>query len=85
MVVSNNVTYNCTISSGSTAGVTLTSNISSLLGLNFLNLSLFDFHLTLLSPAVDVGQNLPAVAEDFDGIPRPQGKAYDAGAHEFVP
>jgi hypothetical protein len=85
MVVSNNLTYNCTISSGSAIGVTFTNNINSSVGLAFLNLSLFDFHLTLLSPALDIGQNLADVTEDFDGIPRPQGAGYDVGAYEFLP
>jgi hypothetical protein len=85
MVVSNNLTYDGTITSGSTAGVTLSDNVTSLPGLVFVNVSLFDFHLTVSSPALDIGINLPPVPEDFDGTPRPQGTRHDAGAYEFAP
>jgi MYXO-CTERM domain-containing protein len=42
-----------------------------------------DLHLTAASPAVDVasGDNFPQV--DYDGMPRPQGKALDRGAYEL--
>jgi hypothetical protein len=41
-----------------------------------------DYHLTAGSPAVDTGVPTAAVT-DFDGNPRPQGKAYDVGAYEL--
>src|SRR5262249_45479989 len=34
------------------------------------------------SPAIDRGETLPDVKNDFSGAPRPQGKASDIGAHE---
>ncbi len=40
------------------------------------------FALTAGSPAVDVGTGIPLVAEDFLGVARPQGSAYDLGAFE---
>jgi hypothetical protein len=44
----------------------------------------FDFHLTMGSSAID--QGIPtSAATDFDGNPRPQGKAFDVGAYEFTP
>lgn len=27
---------------------------------------------------------MPTVTDDFDGVARPQGSAYDIGAYEFV-
>jgi hypothetical protein len=49
----------------------------------FASLSAFDFHLQSSSPAVDAGVNA-GVGTDFDGILRPQGKAFDIGAFEFL-
>ena len=42
-----------------------------------------DFHLQAGSPAIDAGVAIPEVRTDFDGVPRPQGKAYDRGAYEY--
>lgn len=42
-----------------------------------------DFHLQLGSPAVDAGAALATVANDYDGILRPQGLAHDIGVYEF--
>jgi hypothetical protein len=41
-----------------------------------------NFRLQADSPAIDVGVALPAVTADADGVPRPQGAAYDMGAYE---
>ena len=43
----------------------------------------YDFHLLAGSPAIDTGATVPAAPTDNDGIPRPQGKAYDIGAFEY--
>ncbi len=50
------------------------------------NLSLAnpDFHLQPGSPAIDAGVTISGLATDFDGIPRPQGSAFDIGAYQFV-
>jgi hypothetical protein len=42
-----------------------------------------DFHLKAGSAAIDAGGAVAEVQADLDGIPRPQGKAYDMGAFEF--
>jgi hypothetical protein len=43
-----------------------------------------DFHLTAGSIAIDTGLNKPAITTvDYFGTPRPQGAAFDVGAHEF--
>jgi hypothetical protein len=61
------------------------------------DLGQFDFHLRDASPARDAGTavlpNNPSIgrsgratdggrATDKDGVPRPQGKAFDLGAYE---
>jgi hypothetical protein len=43
-----------------------------------------DYHLTSGSPAVDAGTSVSAPTTDFDGVPRPQGSAWDIGAYEYV-
>ncbi|MBZ5523669.1 MAG: IPT/TIG domain-containing protein [Acidobacteriia bacterium] len=47
----------------------------------FANISSFDFHPQPGSPAIDAGVNT-GIPTDFDGIPRPQGGAFDIGAFE---
>jgi parallel beta-helix repeat protein len=43
-----------------------------------------DYRLSAASPAIDSGGSLTAlgVTDDIDGVARPQGEAYDIGAHE---
>jgi len=41
-----------------------------------------DFHLQSNSPAIDAGITV-AIADDFDGNTRPQGKWFDIGAYEY--
>lgn len=41
-----------------------------------------DYHLQASSPAIDAGVTTSAV-RDHDGVPRPQGAAYDIGAYEY--
>jgi hypothetical protein len=43
----------------------------------------YDFHLLPGSPAIDEGILVPSTSWDFDGSPRPQGPAPDAGAYEM--
>jgi parallel beta-helix repeat protein len=50
----------------------------------FVDAATDDYHLRPESPARDAGAALRdrGVVEDFDGVPRPQGPAYDIGAYE---
>jgi len=41
-----------------------------------------DFHLQATSPAIGAGTTIGAPSTDFDGKPRPQGKAVDIGPFE---
>ena len=43
-----------------------------------------NFSLTEGSPAIDKGLDITTIREDFDGTPRPQGRAPDIGAYEYV-
>ena len=51
----------------------------------FVNSTANDYHILKASPAIDKGLNAASygVKTDFDGISRPQGTAYDAGAFEY--
>jgi parallel beta-helix repeat protein len=42
-----------------------------------------DLHLQYDSLCVDTGVTIPEVTDDYDGISRPQGAAYDIGAYEY--
>jgi hypothetical protein len=48
----------------------------------FVTLATNNFHLQAGSPAIDHGATL-LLAADYDGVPRPQGAAYDIGAYEY--
>jgi len=48
----------------------------------FVNLAANNFHLSAGSPAIDSGATVQ-LATDYDGVPRPQGPAYDIGAYEY--
>ena len=48
----------------------------------FVSLATNNFHLQAGSPAIDAGATV-TLATDYDGVPRPQGAAYDIGAYEF--
>ena len=43
-----------------------------------------NFALTARSPALDAGLPIKATRTSFDGTPRPQGRAPDIGAYEYV-
>ncbi len=49
----------------------------------FVNAAGLDFHLRSTSPAIDAGLSIGQVPDDFDGVRRPQGAAYDIGAYEY--
>jgi hypothetical protein len=50
----------------------------------FVDAAADDYHLRSGSPAIDAGASLRdrGVMEDYDGVSRPQGTAYDIGAYE---
>ena len=49
----------------------------------FVSAAAADFHLQAASASINAGTSLPDVPNDFDGVSRPQGGAYDIGACEF--
>jgi hypothetical protein len=50
----------------------------------FVNPKSGNYHLKIISPAIDAGYNLGSlVVDDFDGNHRPQGFGYDIGAFEM--
>ncbi len=51
----------------------------------FVNAGANNFHLKANSPAIDKGLNALSygITNDNDGLSRPQGKAFDAGAYEY--
>ena len=61
-------------------------NIHDLWGVNplFVNPLVGDYHLQSASPALEAGKPEPLVANDYDGNPRPQDRAYDIGAYEHI-
>jgi hypothetical protein len=75
-VDSNNV-HDSTIS-----GVTVAGNQESTDPLLY-SPAIYDFHLTRNSTAIDGGLTLSGGTNDYGGVARPQGAAYDIGAYEF--
>jgi hypothetical protein len=51
----------------------------------FVNAVAHNYKLAPGSPAIDAGITLSSVTTDRIGTIRPQGRAYDVGAYEFVP
>jgi hypothetical protein len=49
------------------------------------NVGAGDYHLTVASPALDLGNPASTNKVDFDGTVRPQGAGPDSGAFEFKP
>ena len=45
----------------------------------FVNAVTGDFHLVEGAPVIDQGTTLASVPDDYDGVRRPQGSAYDIG------
>lgn len=65
----------------------VTKLAASVAAAGFVNAAENDYRLLSSSPAVDAGVDVSSygVTTDIDGVPRPQGFGYDAGAFEFVP
>ena len=49
----------------------------------FVDVSNRDFHLKANTPPIDAAETLALVTQDFYGVLRPQGSAFDIGAAEF--
>lgn len=69
------------------ANVEMKNNLltNDALSMLFSNLLRNNLHLKFGSPGIDAGANLSGfgVMTDFDGKPRPSGKAFDIGAYEY--
>lgn len=50
---------------------------------HFVDFGGLDLHLLGSSSAIDAGDTTAAPTEDYDGLQRPQGTAYDVGAYEY--
>ena len=68
---------------GHDAGSQVIADATALAAL-FVNMPAGDFHLAPDSDAVDAGEARADVPADLDGIPRPQGAGWDAGAYEAL-
>jgi len=83
IVVKNNIVNNTPSPAISNNGVgsVVSNNLSSVAG--FLDAANANFGLTSGSAAIDAGTFLSVVPDDFNGVRRPQGSAYDIGAYEY--
>lgn len=82
--VGNNLVYNGGIINGQApSGMSLSGNFNNT-DPRLVNPAALDFHLQSPSPAIDAGAAFTEVTLDFDGVPRPQGAAYDIGAYELI-
>jgi hypothetical protein len=82
VAVQYNLTMSGTASTGNGAGVTLSHNLDNT-DPTLVNALAFNLQLLAGSPAIDAGVTLSYVTNDFLGVSRPQGAAYDIGAFEF--
>lgn len=82
-IVQNNIAYNHSTNfyDGGT-NTTASNNLFDGTNPLFVDLANKDFHLQASSPGIDAGTTIAVVTTDLDGIPRPQGIAYDIGAYE---
>jgi hypothetical protein len=79
----NNLTNKSIINRDGGSG-TVTKNITNSTANWFINPSSGDLHLaTSVSAAVDAGQLISGLSDDFDSQSRPQGPGFDIGADEF--
>ena len=83
-LVRNNVVWQSgTAYSNAGAGTTQDHNLWGTSDPRFVSAAAGDFHLQLGSPAIDTGATISIVPTSSDGVPRPQGTAYDIGAFEY--
>lgn len=91
----NNIAYDSAgapavvLSHGDTSAVTQLNNLysNSLAALGFVDAAAGNYHLIDTSAAVDAGTHVSTygIDDDYDGVSRPQGSAYDIGAFEYKP
>jgi parallel beta-helix repeat protein len=82
-IVKNNISYlngASPIENGG-SGTIMSNNLTT--DPKFVNVGAMDFHLQSTSPGIDAGATLSEVTTDLDGISRPKGSGYDAGALEY--
>jgi parallel beta-helix repeat protein len=81
--VKNNILYqNAGVIQNQGSGTIISNNLT--LDPLFVNTATKNFSLKAGSPAIDKGMPLSEVFDDFAGLARPQGPAYDIGAFEYT-
>lgn len=89
-VVRNNISYNNGIDESRNIWLEPNESPGTVLSHNlvtdpkFVDSASKDFKLKISSPAIDKGMTILEVPIDFYGNSRPQGSAFDIGAHELV-
>lgn len=81
-IIKNNILYQnggaiSDLGSGTVRSNNLTTNPL------FVDAAAHNFALQAGSPAMDAGGTISEVTDDYDGVSRPQGAAYDIGAYEY--
>lgn len=86
-IIRNVISYNSSVSNYLDDGASSTTedhNSRSGTDPHFVNAAGGNFHLTSSSTtALDAGTTVASVTDDYDGVTRPQGSAYDIGAFEY--
>jgi hypothetical protein len=77
----NNLVYGASLTTGSTTGMVISGTLTN--DPRFVNTASADFRLQWGSPAIDAGLTLSLVANDLNGVLRPQGVRHDIGAFEY--
>ncbi len=80
----NNILDNCSSAAINDPGNIFATSNNLTTAPNFVDALNEDFHLQAGSVAIDAGTTLIDVPEDYDGMARPQGSAYDIGAFESL-
>jgi parallel beta-helix repeat protein len=67
---------------GGGSGTVFSNNLTGIDPM-FVSGASYDFHLQAGSPAIDGGAGISVVSDDYSGVSRPRGPAYDIGAYEY--
>lgn len=82
VVLKNNIAYsNSTNIDNQGSNTILSNNFTN--NPNFVDVASGNFNLLAGSPAIDTGITVSEVLNDYVGVSRPQGSAYDIGAYEY--